>query len=181
MSLAPDDPDYFAAKVFSEVYGGSFGSRLNMALRGEQGRTYGAYGGFTFLKHGGYFASSASTQTEQTRDALASMLDVLESMRTVPPSPEELQRAASHLTGRAVLDLETFADAINWLWYLEFMGLPPDYLSRAHTAYAAVTPEDIQRVAREQVDPSRLSIVVVGDSEAIEPDLEAFGTVTPAR
>jgi len=181
IALGPDHPDFFPAQVFSEVYGGSFGSRLNMTLRGEQGRTYGAYGGFTFLKHGGYFASSVSTQTEQTRDALASMLDVLESMRTVPPSPEELQRATSHLTGRAVLDLETFADAINWLWYLEFMGLPPDYLSRAHTAYASVTPEDIQRVAREQVDPSRLSIVVVGDSEAIGPDLEAFGTVTPAR
>ncbi len=181
LAFAPDHPDYFPAQLFSEIYGGSFDSRLNKALRGAQGRTYGAFGGFTFFKHGGYFTSSASTQTGQTSEALTSMLDVLEGMRSAPPSPEELQRAVSHLTGRAILDLETFAAHIRWLWYVELMGLPSDYLDRAHAAYAAITPEDVLRVAREQVDPSRLTFVVTGDAEAIEADLQAFGTVTRSK
>ena len=98
VSLAPDDPDYFAAKVFSEVYGGSFGSRLNMALRGEQGRTYGAYGGFTFQRCAGYLDSSVSTQTKQTAEALKSVLDVLNGMCTAcllytSPSPRDRTRS----------------------------------------------------------------------------------------
>jgi len=181
LAFAPDHPDYFPAQLFSEIYGGSFDSRLNKALRGAQGRTYGAYGGFTFFKRGGYFASSVSTQTEQTSQALASMLDVLEGMRAAPPSPDELQRAVSHLTGRTILDLETFAEVISWLWYLELMELPSDYLARSYAAFAAMTPEDILRVAQEQVDPSHLTIAVTGDAEAIEAGLQAFGTVTRSR
>jgi len=181
VSLAPDDPDYFAAKVFSEVYGGSFGSRLNMALRGEQGRTYGAYGGFTFQRCAGYLDSSVSTQTEQTAEALKSVLDVLNGMRTAPPSSQELERARSHLIGSAVLQLETFVDSANFLWYLEFMGFASDQLARSLEAYATVTPEDIQRVAREHIDPNRLTVVVVGDAREVESGLQGFAPVIPAK
>ncbi len=177
-SLAPDHPDYFMARVFSAIYGGSFSSRLNMALRGEQGRTYGAFGGFTFQRQGGYLSSSVSTQTGKTSEALTSMLEVLEGMRTAPPSPDELHRAQTHLIGSAVLGLESFVDAVNFLWYLDYMGFPPDYLAQALDAYARVSPEDIQRVAREHTDPSRLTIVVVGDGGTVQSELKVFGTVT---
>jgi predicted Zn-dependent peptidase len=181
VSLGPEDPDYFAARVFSEVYGGSFSSRLNMALRGEQGRTYGAFGGFTFQKHAGYLSSSVSTETKQTAEALESMLEVLEGMRKAAPSPDELRRAQGHLIGSAILRLETFVDAVNFLWYLEYMGFPPDHLATALEAYAAVEPEDIQQVAGKHIDPDRLTVVVVGDDEAAEAQLEAFGPVTSVK
>ncbi|MEA3365027.1 MAG: pitrilysin family protein, partial [Candidatus Hydrogenedentes bacterium] len=131
VSLSPDHRDYFAGRVFSEVYGGSFDSRLNMVLRGEQGRTYGAFGGFSFHRHCGYFKSSVSTKTSETSKALASMLDVLESMRVSPPSTKELEQAQSHLIGSAALRLETFVDTVNFLWYLEYMGFAEGHLSRA--------------------------------------------------
>ncbi|MFO7975641.1 MAG: pitrilysin family protein [Candidatus Hydrogenedentota bacterium] len=179
VSLSPAHPDYFAARVFSEVYGGSFNSRLNMALRGKQGRTYGAFGGFTFHRYAGHFGSSVSTKTAKTAEAVAAMLDVLERMRTAPPSQEELERAQGHLRGSAVLQLETFVDAINFLWYLEYMDFPSGHLARALEAYAAVVPETIQRIARQHIAPSLLDIVVVGDAEHIEEELEAFAPVTP--
>lgn len=181
VGLSPHHPDYFKARVFSEVYGGSFDSRLNMALRAEQGRTYGAFGGFRFRRHAGYFTSSVSTKTDATAEALASMLDVLEGMRASPPSAEELEQAQGHLIGSAVLQLETFVDAVNFLWYLEYMGFPGDHLARALPAYAAVTPGEVQSVARQHIDPPLMDIVVVGDASRIKEDLQAFGTVTPPK
>ena len=181
VSLEPDHPDYFAARVFSEVYGGSFNSRLNMALRGEEGRTYGAFGGFVFQQRAGHLTSSVATQTEKTAEALGSMLGVLAGLRAAPPTPEELGRATGHLVGSAVLRLETFVDAVNFLWRLEYMGFPPDHLARALEAYAAVTPEDIQRIAIEHTDPDTLTIVVVGDADQTQDALLTFAPVMPVR
>ena len=39
----------------------------------------------------------------------------------------------------------------------------------------AVTPDDIQRVAQQYVQPDRLSIVLVGNARAFVPQLRAVG------
>ena len=38
----------------------------------------------------------------------------------------------------------------------------------------AVTQADVQRVARQYVDPDRLTIVVVGDRKVIEPGIRSL-------
>ena len=40
--------------------------------------------------------------------------------------------------------------------------------------YDAVTQADVQRVARQYVNPDRLTIVVVGDRKVIEPGIRAL-------
>jgi zinc protease len=38
----------------------------------------------------------------------------------------------------------------------------------------AVTQADVQRVARQYIDPARLTLVIVGDRKAIEPGIRAL-------
>ena len=38
----------------------------------------------------------------------------------------------------------------------------------------AVTQADVQRVARQYVDPDKLTVVIVGDRKTIEPGLRAL-------
>jgi zinc protease len=66
----------------------------------------------------------------------------------------------------------------------EYVGRPPDFWIRYRERVKALTKEDIQRVAREYVDPSKLAVLVVGDLEAIRKGdekrpaaFDAFGTV----
>jgi zinc protease len=54
-------------------------------------------------------------------------------------------------------------------------GLPGDYFRNYPQRILAVTPEDVQRVAREYLRPDRFAIVIVGDAEKIAPELEALG------
>ena len=53
-------------------------------------------------------------------------------------------------------------------------GIPLDFYDTAVQRIGAVTQADVQRVARQYVNPDRLTIVVVGDRKTIEPGLRAL-------
>ena len=54
-------------------------------------------------------------------------------------------------------------------------GLPDDHFSSQVERLQAVTLADVHRVASEHVDPSMLSIIVVGDRSVIEAPLRELG------
>jgi predicted Zn-dependent peptidase len=46
-----------------------------------------------------------------------------------------------------------------------------DYISKVN----AVTLDDVNRVAKQYLDPSKMAIVIVGDRKVIEPGLKDLG------
>jgi zinc protease len=62
---------------------------------------------------------------------------------------------------------------------VEIFRLPSDYFDTYRDRVRAVTADDVLRVARAHLDPSRLQTIVVGDP-SIHPALEALdlGPVT---
>ncbi|MCD6288096.1 MAG: insulinase family protein, partial [Candidatus Hydrogenedentes bacterium] len=172
------DPDRDRATVFSQIFGGSFGSRLNKTIRVEEGRTYGAQGGFALSKFGGKFLCSTSTRTESTGKTVRDILSVIAGMRTVPPTDDEMDRAKSYLIGRIPSQYETALDVISNKWFIENNNLPKDYLNRSIKGYKTTGPDDVVRVADTRVDPDRLAIVIVGDADAVRSQLETIAPVT---
>ncbi|HUP21742.1 MAG TPA: hypothetical protein VNB06_02230, partial [Thermoanaerobaculia bacterium] len=60
----------------------------------------------------------------------------------------------------------------------EYLGRPHEYWYRYRDRLAAVTQQDIQRVARERLDPEKMVMLVVGDWTEIEPgDPDGKGTM----
>jgi len=181
IGMSLDDPDYHKAGVFSQIFGGSFSSRLNKTIRIEGGRSYGAGGGFSAGRFGGRFVSSTSTKTEATAETLRDMIEVIESMNATPPTDDELRMAKSYLVGRVPSRYETALDVVNAQMYIEFNGLPKDNLRRSIVEYKATETNDIVRIATEHVDPEKLTIVVVGDAKKIRKELEKIAPVTMVR
>jgi zinc protease len=62
-----------------------------------------------------------------------------------------------------------------------FYGLPVGDLPKYRERVLAVTPDDIQRVARWFIRPDRLSIVLVGNADAFVNDLKGVGLGTYER
>jgi zinc protease len=62
--------------------------------------------------------------------------------------------------------------AITSIW---LQGLPADYYQQYGGHIAAVTKDDVLRVARQYLDLDHLAIVIVGDRKAIEAGLKAAG------
>jgi zinc protease len=180
-SIKIGHPAYHKTDVFSQILGGSFGSRLNKAIRIERGLTYGAGGGVNARRLAGSFSSSTSTKTEATAEAVQAVLDVIEDMRDTPPTDEELTSAKSYLLGRVPSKYETPPDMVNALWFIEYNGLPRDDLQRSLADYRATEIDDIVEIANVYIDPGKLAIVVVGDAKKIRKSLEAIAPVTTVK
>jgi predicted Zn-dependent peptidase len=165
--------DYFPLQVMNTILGGSYTSRLNANLRETRGYTYGAGSGFGLRRSAGPFIASAEVVTAKTDSALIEFLKELRAIRDTVPA-EELAKAKRYLQLGLPSSFETTQGIAQEFLPLIAYGIPLDFHASAVQRYGAVTQADVQRVARQYVDPDRLTIVLVGDRKAIEPGIRAL-------
>ena len=165
-------PDFHAVSVMSAILGGLFNSRLNRKLREEKGYTYGAGAGYDMRRGVGPFAVRVAVNTDVTVPAVQEILLELEAMRAGPPTTAELHAARDYLVGVFPLRFETPPAVVGAIAGLLIHDLPTDELDRYRPAIEAVSDADVERAAREHIDPAKLAIVLVGDADAILPSLE---------
>jgi zinc protease len=165
--------DYFALQVLNTILGGSFTSRLNQNLRETKGYTYGANSGFGLRRMAGPFTASAEVVSAKSDSALIEFVKELRAIRDTVPS-DELAKAKRYLQLGLPEDFETTGSIAGQMLPLITYGIPLDFYNSAVENIGAVTQADVQRVARQYVDPDRLTLVIVGDRKSIEPGLRAL-------
>ena len=165
--------DYFALEVLNTILGGSFTSRLMQNLRETHGYTYGAQSGFSMRRSAGPFTASAEVVSAKTDSAFIEFMKELRAIRDTVPS-EELAKAKRYLQLGLPENFETTGSIAYQMLPLITYGIPLNFYDTAVQQIAAVTQADVQRVARQYVNPDRLTIVVVGDRKTIEPGLRAL-------
>jgi zinc protease len=168
-------PDYYALQVMNTILGGSFSSRLNSNLRETRGWTYGAGSGFAYRPVPGPFRASASIRTDVTDSALLEFRREINLIRDSLVDETELQRAQAYLALGLPAEYETTGQLADQVGELLRFGLPFTWVNGYVPRVMAVTRADVQRVARQYVDPSRMTIVVVGDLSKIRAGIEATG------
>lgn len=175
--ITPDNPDYYALQVLNAVLGSLPTSRLEKIIRGERAWTYSARSTFTRPEATGVFVGNMEVRTPVTDSALVEMLAQFRRIRDERVPQEELEAAKNYLTGSFPLRFETASATAAQLAQLRLLGLPLESLQQFRERVAAVTAEDVQRVARQYVHPDRATIVVVGDATQVLQPLEALGPV----
>jgi len=165
--------DYFAIQVLNTILGGSFTSRLMQNLRETHGYTYGAQSGFSMRRSAGPFTASAEVVSAKTDSAFIEFMKELRVIRDTVPA-DELAKAKRYLQLGLPEDFETTGSIAFQMLPLVTYGIPLDFYDTAVQRIGAVTQADVQRVARQYVNPDRLTIVVVGDRKVIEPGLRAL-------
>ena len=178
LGLTRRSPDFFASTVVSGYFGGAFGSRLNEVIRVKKGLTYGAHGGFSARRFAGDFHVSTFSKNETTAPAVQAVLEEISRLRTEPPTPRELDDQKAYTQGSFVRDRETPQAVANDLWVIETNGLAPDFFSKMMETVAATTADDCAKLAQTAVDPTKLSIIVVGDAKQLKDALEKNAPVT---
>ncbi len=173
-----DDSRWFTGKVLTQIFGGAFNSRLNETIRVKKGLTYGASGGLSAQRFAGRFTVSTFSKTKTTVEAVAAILEEVKRMQNEPPSEKELSQAKSYLVGSFAGDHETPESIVSQLFGLELDGMTLDYIDRYLDGIVKTTADDVQKLAREVIDPDHLTIVVVGDASKIEEGLKAIAPVT---
>ena len=164
--------DYFALTVMNTALGGSFTSRLNQNLRETHGYTYGARSSFDMRRAAGPFTASAEVVAAKTDSGLIQFMKELNAIRDTVPSTE-LLKTKRYLQLGLPADFETTQQIAAALVPVALYGLPLDYYNNYVQNIEVITQSDVQRVARQYINPALLAIVIVGDRKSIEPGLRA--------
>ncbi len=164
--------DYFALSVLNTILGGSFTSRLMQNLRETHGYTYGAGSRFDMRRSAGPFTASAEIVGNKTDSALVEFMKELNAIRESVPA-EELQKAKRYMQLGLPGEFETTQQIAGALIPIALYDLPLDYYNTYVQNVEAVTAAEVQRVARQYVNPGSLAIVIVGDRQKIEQGLKA--------
>ncbi|MEP6618102.1 MAG: pitrilysin family protein [bacterium] len=173
IGAARNTADYYALQVLNTLLGGSFSSRLNQNLREVHGYTYGANSSFSYRRSAGPFIASAEVVSAKTDSALIQFTKELNAIRDTVPA-DELARAKRYLQLGLPERFETTTSIAGQLLPLLTYDIPLDFYNTAVQKIGAVTQADVQRVARQYIDPARLTLVVVGDRKSIEPGIRAL-------
>jgi zinc protease len=167
-------PDYYALQAMNVILGGTFSSRLNLNIREEKGYSYGASSSFAFGRGPGPFRAGGDIVSAKSDAALVEFMKELRGIGgTRPITDDELTMAKDALVQRlpgTFGSVSGINSAITLLWT---QGLPDDYYQQYAKKVAAITKDDIVRVARQYIDLDHLAIVIVGDRASIEGPLKA--------
>jgi zinc protease len=164
----------------NEIFGGGFGSRLFQKIRTEMGLAYAVGGSYGLTwDHPGLFRIALSTKSASTVDATKAALAEVDKLRTTPFTEVELKRAKDQILNSFLFRYDTRDKVLNARVQLEFYGYPENYLELYKAGIEKVTLADLERVAKQYVDPAKLDVLVVGNAKEIQPGLDAVGLGAP--
>ncbi len=169
--IARDDPDYVTAQVLFQVLGGGSSSRLFRDLREDKGYTYGVSARVSAQRLGGVSYLGGSVRADATGQAVRDMLAQVDGLRDVPVPPAELEDARNGIVRSLPGDFASVAGIAGRVAEQVVNALPDDWWTAYPDRVRAVTPADVQRVARRLLDTRRLTAVMVGDSLVVKPQL----------
>ncbi len=170
--------DYFPARVMNHVLGGTFSSRLVQNIREEKGYTYSIGSGFSYPADTGRFVVSAAVRNDVIAPALEEVFYEIERIQSEPLTDEEINDARDGIVGEFVFGLETYQDFVEAVASYKIRGVELDRLNKWLSHIKAVTKDDVLDIANTYIHPEDFIVVVVGDANEIQAQLETLGEVT---
>ena len=179
LGIRRDNPDYYAAQVFNEAFGGGFSSRLFKSIRTAQGLAYGVGGGVgSAFDHPGIVRISMSTKSASTVESIQALYKEIDGLAKNPISDEEIKRAKDSILNSFVFNFDSPEKVLRERMAYEFYGYPADYLERYRAGIEKVGKEDVARAAAKYLHKEKLAVLVVGNTAEFDKPLSSLGPVT---
>lgn len=174
--ISKDNPDLFALRVANYILGGGgFNSRMMREIRSNRGLAYSAYSYFQVGQRlPELFIASSETKAESTLEVVQLMRRLIQELIDQPVSEAELELAKQSLINSFVFAFTDSHSVVSRKLRLDFYDYPDQYLETYRQKLAAVTVADVQRVAKTYLQPQRLQIVLVGDSDRYAEAIKAL-------
>ncbi len=173
------NPDFDAVRVMNYVVGGGgFASRMMREIRTVRGLAYSVFSYFG-MSDGtkGAFMVGGETKAASTHEFVDTARAIMNGVATGGITEAELTMAKAALINSFVFTFDKKADVAQRYAWMEYYGMPDDYLEGLRGRIQKVTMADVKRVARQYLQPGRMVIVAVGDRKVIGDQLEKIGPV----
>ncbi|MBA4186528.1 MAG: insulinase family protein [Planctomycetaceae bacterium] len=166
LGITRDNPDYYKLLVMDNVLGTGpgFTDRLSSTLRDRQGLAYTVRATIASAAgtQPGTFTGYIGTFPDKFLDVRHGFLREVNRIRDEAPTKQEVDDAKKYLLGSLPFRFTTMSSVAGQLLAAEKYNLGSDFLEKYKKEVSAVTPEDVQAVAKKYLDPKTLTIVVVG-------------------
>ncbi len=161
--------DFYALEIANAVYGGGFGTRLNLNLREDKGYSYGVFAFPQHFSKGGTWIASGGVQTDKTKESATEFMKELRFISGEKPiSADELSSARlSRIRGYAQ-QFESYGRIAGQITDLWTAGLPMTDIQKQTDELAKLQLANVNSVAAKYTKPAETTILLVGDLSKIE-------------
>jgi zinc protease len=170
LSVRRADPEFADIRAMNYILGGGgFVSRLTRSIREEQGLAYSVHSDFVGgSQFPGFFSAGLQTKIDTTSQALNSLFAVIESMKQVPVSADDLADMKRYYEGSLPRRAETYGQVAGLLLDREFFGLPDGYWETEIRQIQELTPERIQQLAQRYLELDNFVLALVSKQQQLD-------------
>jgi len=159
---ANSHPDHYALSILAIILGGSMSSRMFTQVRERRGLAYYVRTSRGFYLDTGFLVTQAGVDVNKIDEAIRVILNEYWQIVNQKVDLKELNKAKEFLKGRLILALEhsdEVAEKYALQALLEKKIKDPQEIIEA---VDKITPEDVQRVARDIFTPEKLNLAIIG-------------------
>lgn len=170
--------EFFKSTIMNFALGGNFNSRLNLNIREDKGWTYGIRSGFSpgiYKDMPGSYTVSAGIKAEATDSAIREIMMELENYHEKGLTKEEFEFTKAALLASEALEYENQFQKSAFIMSLAIRDLPADYPEQQMKVLNAITIEELNQIAKNNLKPDEVVIVVAGDKLLLEKRLNELG------
>jgi predicted Zn-dependent peptidase len=160
-SLRRDHADSWVLGVLNTILGDGMSSRLFLSVREEKGLAYDVGSGIADYTDAGVLGVSAGVDPDHLEPALQAILEEMARLRDEAVPADELAKAKAYLSGGLELRMEETRHLASWVGGQEALHDRVLTLDEALAAVAAVTADDVQRLAGDLFSDEALRLAVV--------------------
>jgi predicted Zn-dependent peptidase len=159
--LRRDHPDAWILAVLNAVLGDGMSSRLFLSVREAKGLAYDVSSGLVDYADAGSLEVSAGVDPTRLPAALEAVLDELARLRDETVPDDELAKAKAYLSGGLELRMDETRHLASWIGGQEALHDRVLTLDEALAEVAAVSADNIRRLAGELFVDAGLRLAVV--------------------
>jgi zinc protease len=164
-----NDPDAVALQIVNDVFGGNFGSRINMNLREDKHWSYGVFSVLPAARGQRPYLSISPVETDKTKESLSELVKEYKDIAGGKPIAEnELKDEQDNATLGLPGSFETVQQLAGAYSQILQYGLPEDYFNTFTEKVMSLTPASANEIAKKFILPDHLIWVVVGDMNKVE-------------
>lgn len=159
--LGLSDPRRTIVNTLNTVLGGGMSSRLSQNIREKYGYCYNIYSFANMLTDTGDVGVYMGTDAEKVDRSRKLIVREFDKLAQKPVSARALSQAKSQLKGSLMLGLESMSNRMMRLGRIELAFGRYFTLDEVIASIDEVTADDLQTLAAELFDPTRLSTVAI--------------------
>lgn len=168
--------DYYAFRMVDAVWGGGgFGTRLNLNLRENKGYSYGVFSNMVNYNDMGLWWAAGGVQTDKTKESVVEFVNEMKNLSGAKPITEtEVTTAQQGRVRGYAQQFESLSRVTGQIGTLWSQGLPMTELQREVDVTSSTTMDQVMAASKKYVDPSKVSLLLVGDLGKIEQGVRSL-------